>query len=232
MEVKKYRGGGMSSDPRASKLAKMMQAYRNGGYVYAQNGGQVPTGSSSPQSMTREEYLAFPKNWVTAFGLDKDYAAEHTPEETANWIKTMEEQVGPKMEQAWSEFMSTKGGQAFKLPLTGLEYTRPSNLSWLKDENFGSYILPKESTRPGGYYFETRQPTADIYYGMMEPGVQREFMETYKPDDEFSGLSPERAATREEMLNRFGTPFQRGAEQTLIEEAIRARLRAKEAGVL
>jgi hypothetical protein len=48
MEVKKYRGGGMSSDPRASKLAKMMQAYRNGGYVYAQNGGQVPNPWKNP----------------------------------------------------------------------------------------------------------------------------------------------------------------------------------------
>jgi hypothetical protein len=40
-QILKYRGGGMAPNSAASRLAKMMQSYRNGGYVYAQNGDEV-----------------------------------------------------------------------------------------------------------------------------------------------------------------------------------------------
>ncbi len=248
----------MAPNSAASRLAKMMRSYRNGGYVYAQGSDEVPTGSSAPQGMTREEYLAFPQNFMELFGIEeflkegrpmsaqerRQYVAENEalPPE-GNVPYTAQERLAYKkaldienLKDFWNQVTALEGGQKVKLPMTGAEWTRPKNVDYIarQDESgnygfFGSeYDLPRQGI--GDTYYKYDQPKGGIYFSMMSPRSKEEYL-----DLQALGKTPEEVLEREEgqaaLERRFGSDFQRMVEQKMIEEAIRARSRAKQAGV-
>jgi len=231
--ILKYRGGGMAPNSAASRLAKMMQSYRNGGYVYAQGSAEVPTGSSAPQGMTREEYLAFPENFRELFGIDS-FLEDQSDATKAGFEDILKEE---NLRDFWNQVVESKGGQKLTLPMTGQEWDRPRSLEWLAKEGpggeqmgFGSeYIIPKKMLG-GDYYYQTDQPKGDIYYHMLDPQAQRRYQDLLIPSDD-PGDWEEQYNTRNQMLRQFGPDLQRNIEQRLIEEAIRAKVKARDAGV-
>jgi len=255
--ILKYRGGGMAPNSAASKLAKMLRSYRNGGYVYAQGsdevpttltpgelailkkfglspngGGEVPTGSSAPQAMTREEYLAFPENFRELFGIDS-FLEDQSDATKAGFEAILNEE---NLRDFWNQVVESKGGQKLTLPMTGQEWDRPRSLEWLAKEGpggeqmgFGSeYIIPKKMLG-GDYHYALSQPKADIYYHMLDPQAQRRYQDLLIPSDDPNEWQ-EQYNTRNQMLRQFGPDAQRNIEQRLIEEAIRAKVKARDAG--
>lgn len=177
-QILKYRGGGMAPNSAASRLAKMMQSYRNGGYVYAQNGDEV-TKSEDPFKERAEltydlagSMMEDAKWYKDPFGFEIEHKDEDLLPETEylNFKDNAIEEalrlqkINPKSEEA-SQIADAVGRELDRSFYSRFEEQAPIAIEKYGSQALGGVNADYLKSRVAGKIMEsTKRPVMEDYY--------------------------------------------------------------------